>query len=247
MIAQAAIIGLGVAAGRLPMAADPVPALARIGGVSLLGHALDRLAAQGVRRVVLPMHRGQAMIAAALAGRGGGPDLSILDLSAPATEGATLAAAAAALAPGAFFVLRADTPWFDGYLPALSRLARKWSPDRMDALLLVHSTARAIGYEGRGDYLVDPGGAALRRRGRQIATHVFCGVAVLATALVAAVATEQAAVTDLLDAAESEGRLFAVAHDGLWAAAADPDSVAELEVAIGFRPVPAAEAEKFRR
>ena len=63
MIDHAAIHGLGPAVGRRPLTGDVPAALTAIGGIPLLGHALDRLAAQGVRRAVLCAHHHRAVLA----------------------------------------------------------------------------------------------------------------------------------------------------------------------------------------
>ena len=158
MIDHAAIHGLGPAVGRRPLTGDVPAALTAIGGIPLLGHALDRLAAQGVRRAVLCAHHHRAALAAYLAGRATGPDADILAEAEPLGSAAALAAAAARLGDAPFYAVAADQVWFDGFRPALARLAAKWDEGRMDALILVHPVARAIGYDGRGDIFLDPTG-----------------------------------------------------------------------------------------
>ena len=95
MIDHAAIHGLGPAVGRRPLTGDVPAALTAIGGIPLLGHALDRLAAQGVRRAVLCAHHHRAVLAAYLASRGTGPDAEILAEPEPLGSAAALAVAAA--------------------------------------------------------------------------------------------------------------------------------------------------------
>ena len=68
------------------------------------------------------------------------------------------------LGNSAFFAANADVLWYDGATPALARLAEMWDEDKMDALLLLQRTVTAHGYEGQGDYFLDPLGHARRRR-----------------------------------------------------------------------------------
>src|SRR3546814_16054731 len=66
------------------------------------------------------------------------------------------------LGPDPFFVLNGDVCWLDGLTPALQRLAAAWNDEDMDALLLLHPTYSAFGYEDIGDYLMDLVGRRLR-------------------------------------------------------------------------------------
>lgn len=245
MIDRAAIHGLGLAAGRRPLTGDAPAALTAIGGIPLLGHALDRLAAQGVRRAVLCAHHHRAALAAYLAGRATGPDADILAEAEPLGSAAALAAAAARLGDAPFYAVAADQIWFDGFRPALARLAAKWDEGRMDALILVHPVARAIGYDGRGDIFLDPTGRARPRVGGEIASHAACGVAVLHPRALAGVAGPGDDLADVIATAAGRGRLYAVVHDGEWSRAPDAEAALALEVAIGYRPVPATEAERL--
>ena len=52
-------------------------------------------------------------------------------------------------------------------------------PERLDALLLLQRTTTALGYDGRGDFFVDPLGGVRRRREREVAPYLFAGVQIL--------------------------------------------------------------------
>ena len=71
-----------------------------------------------------------------------------------------------------FFVVNSDVLWLDGTEHALTRLAHAFDPERMDAVLLLQRSATAVGYEGSGDFLLDPLGSPRRRGEREIAP--FC-------------------------------------------------------------------------
>ncbi len=245
MIDRAVIYGLGPAAGRQPLTGDAPPALAEIGGRSLLDHALDRLAAQGVGRALLSVHHHRAPIAAGLARRTGGPRTELLAEPEALGAAAALAAAARALDGAPFYAIAADQVWFDGFLPALARLARKWDPRRMEALILLHPTARAIGEAGRGDFFLDPAGHARPRTGTEIAALASCGVAVLDGRLFAGPSDGDAGLDAIFAGAARRRTLFAIVHDGEWCRRPDAQAIAALEVAIGYRPVRAAQAESL--
>ena len=250
MIDKAILHGLGLAPGARPLTGTPPACLATLGAVALIDHALDRLAAQGVARVVAPCHHARAAIAehcaawgaARGAARGAAPGVEVLASPEPMADGAELAFAARHLGAGEFFAVRADMAWFDGYVPALARMAREWDPARMDMLLLAQPMSRAIGDQGVGELFLEPSGAARRRRHGEVATHAFAGAAVLRAGALDADPDPGLGFLALVDAAEAAGRLFAVSHDGVWCRPDREGSVALVEVEIGYRAVAPAPA-----
>lgn len=247
MIRQAVIYGLGPAAGRQPLTDTPPAALVPVGGEPLLGHTLDRLAAHGVTHVVLSVHRQRAAFESYLASRDVGPRVELQPQPEQLGALAALSAARAKLAAEPLFAVRADALWFDGLLPSLDRMARAWDPARMDALLLLQATVRAVGYEGPGDFFLDPLGRARRRVGGEIASHVHAGVTLLDPRRIPDLCAPDAALFPFLDVIESESRLWGIAHDGAWCRVSAPETVATLEIELGFRPAPAMPAEALLR
>jgi MurNAc alpha-1-phosphate uridylyltransferase len=246
MIDTAILHGLGLAPGARPLTGTPPACLATLGAIALIDHALDRLAAQGVARVVAPCHHARAAIAAHCAARGAAPGVEVLASPEPMADGAELAFAARHLGAGDVFAVRADMAWFDGYVPALARMAREWDPARMDMLLLAQPMSRAIGDQGVGELFLEPSGAARRRRHGEVATHAFAGASVLRAGALAAEPGAEPGFLALVDAAEAAGRLFAVSHDGVWCRPDREGSVELVEVEIGYRAVaPAPAASPF--
>lgn len=242
MIDKAILHGLGLAPGARPLTGTPPACLATLGAIALIDHALDRLAAQGVARVVAPCHHARAAIAAHCAARAAAPGVEVLAAPEPMADGAELAFAARHLGAGDVFAVRADMAWFDGYVPALARMAREWDPARMDILLLAQPMSRAIGDQGAGDLFLEPSGAARRRRHGEVATHAFAGAAVLRGGALVAEPGAEPGFLALVDAAEAAGRLFAVSHDGVWCRPDREGSVELVEVEIGYRAVAPATA-----
>src|ERR671911_328302 len=75
-----------------------------------------------------------------------------------------------------FFTVNAKIIWLNGKTDCLVRMAQAFDPDKMDALLLLHSTAQAVGYDGTGDFLMDPFGRLTRRPERQMAPFLYAGI-----------------------------------------------------------------------
>jgi len=193
--------------------ARPKP-LVEIAGQPLLAHALDRLALAGVERAVVNLHYKPEMIEAALAGRKR-PRIELSREPELLETGGGVKKALPMLGE-TFFALNGDVFWLDGLASTLTRLAQYFDQQRMDALLLMQRTVWATGYEGLGDYFLDPLGVPRRRGEREVAPYIFAGIQILHRRLFNGVTDTVFSLKKLYDRAEDAGRLGAIVHDGEW-------------------------------
>src|SRR3546814_13903243 len=84
----------------------------------------------------------------------------------------------------------------------------------MDALLLLHPTCSAFGYEGIGDYMMDPVGRLRRRQERQIAPFIYAGIQILHPRLFAGAPAGSFSLNRLYAKAQQAGRLWGLRHAG---------------------------------
>jgi len=77
-------------------------------------------------------------------------------------------------------------------------------------------TVWATGYEGLGDYFLDPLGVPRSRGEREVAPYIFAGIQILHRRLFDGVADTVFSLKKLYDRAEHAGRLGAIIHDGEW-------------------------------
>ena len=131
-----------------------------------------------------------------------------------------------------FLLRNSDSFWIEGVRPNLSWLAGAWDESRMDALLLLASTVRAVGYSGRGDFVLDKDGRLLRRAERAVAPFVYAGAAILTPRLFDGAPDGAFSLNLLFDRAIAAGRLFGVRLDGLWINVENPAAIAPAEAAI---------------
>jgi N-acetyl-alpha-D-muramate 1-phosphate uridylyltransferase len=214
--------GLGT---RLRPVTESIPKpLIEINGRTLLDHAIDRLALVGVERVVVNLHYKAPMIAAQLSRR----DHPRIDISHEAelldTGGGV--AQALPLLGDVFFVVNSDVFWLDGKDRALQRLAAAFDPEHMDAILLLQRTVTAVGYEGSGDYLIDPSGCPHRRGECQVAPFLFAGLQLLHRRAFTGISDRVFSLVRIFDRAEEAGRLQAIVHDGEWYHIGTPQGLA---------------------
>lgn len=214
--------------------------LVEVAGRSLLDHVLDRLEAVDVGEVVINLHYLGHMIEAHLAQRAApkivySPEDTLLETGGGVKQALPL------LGDEAFFVANGDMLWLDGRTPALLRLAAAWDEARMDALLLLHPTASAMGYDGSGDFVMDAQGQLRRRREREIAPFVFAGVQILHPRLFADAPEGRFSLNLLYDRAQDAGRLWGVRNDGEWYHVGTPAALEEVNEALrrlDTRPLP---------
>ncbi|MCM0019045.1 MAG: nucleotidyltransferase family protein [Tagaea sp.] len=229
--------GMVLAAGlgkRMRPLTDTLPKpMVQVAGRALVDRVIDRMVEAGVGRVVANIHHHRATLENHLRARRDVPIVTVHEPELLETGGG-VRNALPVLGPNAFFCANADVLWFDGPTPALRRLAAAWDESRMDALLLMQSSAFAHGYEGRGDYFLDAAGKARRRRDPEIASFVYAGVQILHPRALAGMAPGAFSLNKVYDAAEAKGRLWGVAHDGLWFHVGTPDSVAATERELGW-------------
>ncbi len=213
---RAMLLGAGLGTRMRPIT-DTVPKpLVRVRGRALIDVALDRLEEVGVETCVVNVHHLADQVRAHVAHRGR-PRVVISDETDRLMEtGGGVRRALPLLGDDPFYVINSDVLWLNGVIPALTRLAETWDDASMDALLLVLRLVGAHGYEGRGDFFVDPLGRPRRRRSHEIAPFVHAGVQILAPRLFEDTPDEPFSLNRLYNQALDEDRLWALPHDGEW-------------------------------
>ena len=215
--------GLGSRLGDGP----PKP-LRRVGGRALIDRALDMLGEAGVERAVVNTHHRAAEVEAHLAGRTR-PQILISREAERLETGGGVAHALALLGGEPFFVLNADLVWGPDGADWLRRLAAGFDARRMDALLLLYPTARAVHHDGPGDFHLASEGRLCRRRDPEPAPFLFTGAQILAPRLFDDAPQGAWRLTRAYDRAETGGRLFGLVCEGEWLDAGTPERLAHAE------------------
>jgi MurNAc alpha-1-phosphate uridylyltransferase len=219
-----------LAAGRgermRPLTDSTPKPLIPVAGSSMLDRAMERLAAHGVRNVVVNVHHLGEQIAAHLAGRA-----QIVREDRLLETGGSVKNALPLLGDGSYFILNGDGLWRDGATPMLSRMEALWNPARMDALLLLHPIETAIGREAKdcGDYFLGDDGRARHRAAAGSAPYLFASVSVCDARLLQNAPDGPFSLLKLWNRAEAAGRLFGLVHDGQWFHVGTPHALAEAE------------------
>lgn len=221
---SAMVLAAGLGRRMRPLSDTRPKPMVEIAGRTLLDHAIDRLERVGVERVVVNVHYRADQIVAHLGARKR-PEIVFSREETLLDTGGGVARALPWL-DDTFFVVNGDVLWLDGAALALARLAAAFDPERMDAMLLFQRTADAVGYDGDGDFFLDPFGTPRRRREREIAPYIFAGIRILHRRLFDGVADTVFSANRLFDKAIAAGRLAAIVHDGEWYHVSTPGGLA---------------------
>ena len=150
-----------------------------------------------------------------------------------ASEGGGMVKARAAdLLPDPFFACNADSIWLDGPQNAFSDLSAGWDPERMDALLLLVTHARAHNFDGSGDFYMDPAGQLTRKLPGRIAPFIYTGIQLVSQRLLRDAPDGKFSTNVLWDRAIAEGRLYGVAFTGRWYEVGTPAHIRPTEEAL---------------
>jgi MurNAc alpha-1-phosphate uridylyltransferase len=232
----AVILSAGLGTRMRPLTLETPKPLLNLGGQPILAHAIERLRAAGVRRLIVNAHHLAGQIEAFCAGQ---PDITVTrEPDLLETGGAVAAMRAKNLLPDApVYIVNGDTYWVDGPSDTLRRLAATFDAGAMDAILLLARTAGTIAETGRGDFLWPRGGALARRGERDVAPYLYAGVQIAAPALFAEAPAGSFSMNLLWDRALAAGRLGAIVHDGVWFHLTTPEDLARADAVLEARAV----------
>ncbi len=230
MIDTAMLMAAGLGKRMRPLTATRPKPLVKVAGKALMDHALDRLIAGGIRKVVVNVHYLADTVEAHLASRHDGIDYLISDERAKLLEtGGGLVHARHLLGDEPFFCVNSDNYWVDGPAETLAMMRRIWDPERMDALLLVVPQARAHCHAGSGDFHMDAQGRLSRRKQGHVAPFVYIGIQIISPRLLVDPPGDAFSTNIFWNRALEAGRLFGVSHQGLWFDVGTPQAIKVVE------------------
>lgn len=222
---------------RLRPYTDTVPKpLVKVLGVPMIDVVLDRLVAAGVERAVVNLHHLGEKIRDHLKSR---KNIEIIFSEEPEIleTGGGIVKALPLLGAAPFFAVNAKIIWLNGRADALERLAAAWSDAEMDALLLLQATVSAVGYDGRGDFLMDQNGRLARREEWRVAPLVYAGIQILHPRLFKDPPKGAFSTNVVWDRAIEQGRLFGIRHDGEWYHVSTPKHLEDVERHLSFHGI----------
>ena len=172
-IDTAMVFAAGLGTRMRPLTNDIPKPMVEVCGKPLIDYRLDKLAAAGVKKVIVNTHYKADIIEAYLKQR---HDMEII-FSYEETlleTGGGIVKALPHFNNQPFYLINGDVIWLDETVPALLRLAEAWT-DNMNELLLLQPTNQAIGYKGEGDFDLAQD-SLLKRADATPRDYVFTGI-----------------------------------------------------------------------
>ena len=200
-------------------------------GKPLIDYAIERLVKGGVNFIVVNVHyKAEMLIAHLKARKDADLEIRICDeTDAILDTGGAIAKALPFFEGQPFFTQNSDSLWVEGMGSAIARMKERWNPDAMDALMLLASTTRVLGYDGRGDFLMDSMGLLKRRPEMSLAPFVWTGLQIVHPRLFDGAPTGRFSINPLWDKAMQRGRLYGIRLDGQWIHVGTPQGLADAE------------------
>lgn len=209
----AMVLAAGLGTRMRPMTLTTPKPLQKIGGRTMLDHALDKLVGIGIKRAVVNTHYLADQIDAHLKSRRD-IDIVISREDELLDTGGGIAKALPYFDGKPFFSLNADLPWMDGETPSLQRMQKTWQPDKMDALLLLMKREKARGFTSdKGDFALEENGRVWRRDLPQPRPYVWISAQILKPELFANPPAKVFSNNVIWDTCEAKNRLHGIAHD----------------------------------
>jgi N-acetyl-alpha-D-muramate 1-phosphate uridylyltransferase len=228
----AMVFAAGLGARMRPITESLPKPLIEVAGKALIDHCLDRFAEAGVERAIVNVHWLADQIEAHLSTRTR-PKIVISDERAKLLDqGGGIRRALSLIGDAPFFLCNTDAFWIEGPRSNLRRLAAAFDPERMDAILLVASSAGAVGVDWPGDFSFDAEGRLAPREDRHVAPFVYTGVAIIKPELFARETRDVFRLAPFFFEAARQGRLYGERLDGLWLHVGRPEAIGEAERAI---------------
>ena len=226
---RAIILAAGLGTRMRPLTNNTPKPLVKVGGRALIDHAIDRLVETGVTMIVVNVHYFADQLRSHLSRRND-VEIRISDeTDAILGTGGGIVRALPHFEGEPFFVHNSDSIWAEGYGHALSRLKARWNPDEMDSLLMMASLVNSMGYEGRGDFLMDADGRLTQVPEGKLSPFAYPGAAILHPRLFEDAPRGAFPLLQLWERAIERGRLFGMRLDGVWMHVGTPEALKEAE------------------
>jgi MurNAc alpha-1-phosphate uridylyltransferase len=234
-ILSAIVLAAGFGVRMKPITNNTPKPLVKVRNQTLIDYVLDRLKDGGVNLVVVNLHYLGQQIEDHLIHRKDPKITFSWEKEKPLETGGGVKAALPRSWDTPFWVVNSDSIWLNGSTDAMGRMASIWDDEKMDGLLLLHSTVEAYGYVGNGDFNVDPNGIVTRKTEHEVVPWLFTGVQILHPRLFVDSPDGSFSLNQVYDQAIERERLYGVVHDGEWFHVGTLEGLAQIE---GYMNVP---------
>jgi N-acetyl-alpha-D-muramate 1-phosphate uridylyltransferase len=224
----AMVLAAGLGTRMRPLTNHTPKPLIKVADKPIIGYGFDKLREANVTKAVVNAHYLPEKIIQ-WCSTVHSPEIIISDeTDAILDTGGGIARAMPLLGDDPFFVLNSDCFWIDHGEPALQRLRKSWRSE-MDSLLLLCNPKNTTGYDGDGDFVIEPSGKLLRQR---IGALAYIGAYLVHPRLFHSAPQGKFSMNLLWDIAIANGTLYGLEHQGHWLHVGTPDAISEAELKL---------------
>lgn len=235
-LTHAIILSAGLGTRMRPLTNTLPKPLIPVRGVPLIDHCLDFVSAGGISEVVVNTSYRAEQLEHYLATRLVPRMHFSREEPAPLETGGGIAKALPLLGASPFLAMNSDAIFPATPTHPITRLIEAWGED-VDFLMLLVPKASAIGWEGRGDFVLGEGGRIRRPHAGEDAPYIFSGVEIIRPEVFAGCPEGAFSLSKLWHARLGEGgwfsRIRAVVHEGAWLNVGDLAGLAAAEAYCG--------------
>ncbi len=226
---KAMVMGAGLGKRMLPLTRDIPKPLVIFNSKPLIDHVLDGLGDAGIQTAVVNTHYHADKMHSHLSHRMA-PEIIISHEDDELLEtGGGAKKALHHFENDPFVIHNSDSIWAEGTKSNIQDLISHWDSEKMDCLLMLALISRSIGYQGRGDFYIEPDGKLRRRAPEETLPFVFAGVSIIHPKLFQNSPDGAFSLNVLWDRAIENGRLYGVCHEGTWLHLGDPKALEDAE------------------
>lgn len=228
-ISQAMVLAAGLGTRMRPITERIPKPLVRLAGKPLIDHVLDRLVGAGVNRAIVNVHYLAELIEVALRNRSD-PSVVFSDEREYLLDtGGGVVKALHYFGAEPFFIHNSDSVWLEDKGANLEHMMNAWDHSRMDGLMLLAPLSNCLGYEGKGDFILEAGGLLRRRQEHEVAPYAFAGCSIAHESMFRNAPDGAFSLNKVWDRSIASGRLFGVPLEGTWMHIGTPEALAEAE------------------
>lgn len=226
------ILAAGLGKRMRPLTGEIPKAMVEVSGKPLIAHTLDFLAALKPEKIVLNLHYKPEALTQFLSRHALKERIIFSDETDQLLDtGGGVKKALGHFNGEPFLVTNCDAFFEPGSINPYLALSNAYQG--RGAMLLVEEKAKAIGYEGSGDFFMNQAGRLTRPGKTQGATFVFTGLQILDPGLFEGVEEDIFSLNKIYDRALGQGLLRGIKSPAHWYHIGTPETVIEVEEVLG--------------
>ncbi len=236
-LTHAIVLSAGLGTRMRPLTDSMPKPLIPLNGQPLIDHCLGFLHAAHIREVVINTSYRAEQLEDYLAAHTAPPTIHFSrEEPAPLETGGGIAKALPLLGDGPFLAMNSDAVFAPTAIHPITRMCEAWDDD-VDFLMLLIPKANAVGWQGRGDFVMDDAGRIRRPLEGEDAPYIFSGVEIIRPEVFVGCPEGAFSLSKLWNQRLGEGgwfsRIRAVIHDGPWLNVGDLAGLAAAEAYLG--------------